>query len=131
MSICFCPIYFDQKHSREFNLFKMKILAWFHGHCECTVVQEDGSQVLSVCVIYRYLLNVKNLFRFSKFQVTIFPFLSPFVFFLCSHAPRLISKISQSRQSTLTLTLENWRGHFSLTFRLFSRSLSVFKLLFL
>ena len=24
MSICFCPNYFDQKHSTEFNLFKIR-----------------------------------------------------------------------------------------------------------
>ena len=39
-----------------------------------------------------------------------------FVFFWYSRATRVISQISQSRQRTLTLTLENWRGHFSRTF---------------
>ena len=51
---------------------------------------------------------------FFKLQVTIFLFLSPlcilFVF------TRVISQISQSRQRTLTLTLENRREHSSRTF---------------
>ena len=38
----------------------------------------------------------------------------PFVFFSYSRASHMISQISQSRQRTLTLTLENWRGHFRL-----------------
>ena len=31
MSICFCPNYFDQKHSKEFKLFKMKIFTNIWG----------------------------------------------------------------------------------------------------
>ena len=67
-----------------------------------------------------FFFNFKYQFSFSS---------SPsFVFFLYSQAARVISQISQSHHRTLTLTLENWRGHFPRTFSLFSWS---FSLLFL
>ena len=34
-------------------------LARFQCHCECTVVQEDGSQVPPVYVIYGYVMNIQ------------------------------------------------------------------------
>ena len=51
--------------------------------------------------------NVENLYRFSKFLVTIFLFLSPLRVFLYSRAARVIPHISHSHQRTLTLILEN------------------------
>lgn len=35
-------------------------LAWFHGHCGCTVAQGDVSQVLPVCVIDSYEMWIPN-----------------------------------------------------------------------
>ena len=57
---------------------------------------------------------------FLNFKLQFFS--SPLVFFLYSRAARVVSQISQSRRRSLTLTLENWRGHFSRTVSLFSRS---------
>ena len=51
--------------------------------------------------------DVENLFRFSKFLVRIFLFLSPLRTFLYSRAARVIPKISHSIQRTSTLILEN------------------------
>ena len=48
----------------------------------------------------RIAFLVKYIFRFSKFQVTIFLFPSPFVVFLYPRAARVISQINQPRQRT-------------------------------
>ena len=50
--------------------------------------------------------DVENLFRFSKFLVTIFLVLSP-SYFLYSRAARVVPQISHSHQRTSTLILEN------------------------
>ena len=59
-----------------------------------------SSPLLLSCRYY-FTSTVQSLFVF-KFQVTIFLFLSPFVFFLYSRAARVISQIIN--QSRLTLT---------------------------
>ena len=51
--------------------------------------------------------DVENLYRFSKFLVIIFLFLSPLRAFLYSRAASVIPQISHSHQRTLTLILEN------------------------
>ena len=48
------------------------------------------------------------------------------VFFLYSRAARVISQISQSRQRTLTLTLDNWLGYFRALLVFFRGFLVVF-----
>ena len=69
-------------------------------------------------------VKLQKISSFDTFQVIIFSSSSPLVFFLYSRAERVISQISQSRQRTLTLILENRRGYFSRTFSLFTQSFS-------
>ena len=78
----------------------------------------------------RFAEFVKNLFGFQIWNKKFFSSSSPFVFFLYLRAARVIFQEISSRQRTPTLTLENWRTHFSRAFSLLSRSLSYLLLSF-
>ena len=57
------------------------------------------------------MLRCRKSLSFLNFKEHFF-----FFFFISVRAVHVISQISQSHHRTLTLTLENWRGHFSRTF---------------